>query len=75
MSDKVMRLVRSMVYLALRVQPGRQATPEQISCYINRYAADPGVHVGIVELALRELHKDGRVERAGADWLLSGARA
>ena len=74
-SDKIMRLMRSMVYFALKVQPGRELSADELSLYINRNAAAGAVHSGVVELALQELYSQGRVRREGARWCLQGAAA
>ncbi len=74
-SDKIMRLMRSMVYFALRVQPGPAHSAEELSLYINRTAARGAVHSGVVELALQGLLSEGRVRREGARWCLQGAAA
>lgn len=71
-SDKIMRLMRSMVYFALKVQPGQQHSARELSLYINRTAAAGTVHSGIVELALQELLSDGMVRREGSRWCLQG---
>ena len=74
-SDKIMRLMRSMVYYALKVQPGRELSVDELSLYINQNAAAGAVHSGVVELALQELLCQGQVRREGARWCLHGATA
>lgn len=69
-TDKVMRMIKSMVYLSMRVSYRRGATSEDISGFLAEWA--PGerdmYHVGVVERALTELQCDGLVDRAGARW-------
>jgi hypothetical protein len=72
-SDKIMRLMRSMVYFALRVQPGQELSAIELSHYINRTGVAGSVHHGVVEFALQELLSEGRVRRQGARWCLQGA--
>jgi hypothetical protein len=72
-TDKVMRMGRSMVYLAMRVYPGSSVSPAEISHYIEQNTALVGFHAGAVELALRELYSEGLVQRSGSRWSLAGS--
>jgi hypothetical protein len=74
-TDKVMRMIRSMVYMAMKVQPGSSVSPDEISHFINQRSSRNRFHAGVVELALQDLHRDGVVQRSGARWQLSGTRA
>lgn len=69
-TDKVMHLTKSMVYLAMRVSYGRGATSEDIAGFLAASVPEStnSYHPGVVERALVELHRDGRVNRAGAHW-------
>ena len=64
-TDKVMRMTRSMVYLAMRYAPGQGATVGDLVQYLNEHipAGEPQLHGGIVERVMQELCLDGRVSR------------
>jgi len=70
MTDKVMRMIKSMVYMSMRVSYRRGATTDDISGFLAEWT--PGeasiYHPGIVERALIDLQSDGLVKRAGARW-------
>ncbi len=70
MTDKVMRMIKSMVYLSMRVCYRRGATTEDISGFLVEWT--PGeeniYHEGVVERALCALEADGLVRRAGPRW-------
>lgn len=70
MTDKVMRMIKSMVYMSMRVSYRRGATTEDISGFLTEWAPEQEnmYHSGIVERALTELQGDGLVNRAGARW-------
>ena len=73
-TDKVMRMTRSMVYLALRFAPAQGTTAADVTSYLNDRV--PGnLHPGIVERVLEELRIDGRVSRHSGRWYLAGAAA
>jgi len=74
MTDKVMSMIRSMVYLAMRVAHRRGATSTEIAQFLNDWAPDgPGAyHEGVVERVLEDLLEDGKVFHAGARWYLAG---
>ncbi len=69
-TDKVMSMLKSMVYLSMRVYYRRGATAEEISRFLNEWAPDGEgrYHEGIVERVLRDLLDEGAVSRAGARW-------
>lgn len=69
-TDKVMQMVKSMVYLSMRVYYRRGATAAEISGFLNdRASAGEGIyHEGLVERVLQELRHDGMVAQAGARW-------
>lgn len=74
MTDKVMRMIKSMVYMSMRVSYRRGATAEDISGFLAEWA--PGeqniYHEGVVERALTELQGEGLVNRAGPRWYPAG---
>lgn len=74
MTDKVMRMIKSMVYLSMRVSYRRGATAEDISGFLDEWAPREGgmYHPGVVERALAELEDDGRVSCAGGRWYPAG---
>ena len=76
-SDKIVQMIRSMVYLAMKVSCGRGATVQDISDVLqNSVPADRGVYQeGIIERVLADLRFDGKVARAGAHWYLVGEPA
>ena len=69
-TDKVMRMIKSMVYLSMRVSYRRGATTEEVSGFLSEWAPenDGFYHEGLVERVLGELQQEGRVQRAGARW-------
>jgi len=77
MTDKVMRMIKSMVYLSMRVSYRRGATPEDISGFLVEWApGDENIyHEGVVERALSDLEADGLVRRAGPRWYPIGLAA
>ncbi|MEM1113901.1 MAG: hypothetical protein AAGI11_18450 [Pseudomonadota bacterium] len=74
-TDKVMRMIRSMVYLAMCVGCRRGATPEDIAAFLKVWAPSEEnlYHSGVIERVLVDLSHDGRVVQAGARWYLSPA--
>ncbi len=69
LTDKVTRMIHSAVYLAVATRAGG-ATPMQI-CTVIRDSdeADPQAwHSGLVERALGELQRQGRVVRESGLW-------
>ena len=73
-TDKVMRMMKSMVFLSLKVGHRRGATVADIEMFLNEWAPSERVmyHRGIIERVLRELQTDGRVAQAGPRWYLAG---
>jgi len=76
-TEKVMRMIKSMVYLSMRVDHRRGATVADIEEFLENWApSEQGMyHEGIIERVLRELRDDGRVAQAGPRWYLAGAYA
>ena len=76
-TDKVMRMIKAMVYLAMRVGHRRGATVPDITSFLEMWApSDQNLyHNGIVERVLFELKSDGKVTNAGARWYLVGLPA
>jgi hypothetical protein len=74
-TDKVMRMIKAMVYLSMRVTDRRGATVEEISSSLNDWAPSGAgmYHQGVVERVLRQLYDDGKVTQAGARWYLASA--
>lgn len=74
-TDKVMAMIRSMVYLAMRVGHRHGATALEIAGFLNYWApaGNGEYHEGVVERVLCQLHEDGLVTQAGARWYLTGA--
>lgn len=73
-TDKVLHMIKSMVYLAMQVSYRRGATTEQLSGFLHEWAPGdaPMYHEGIVERVLFDLHREGKVARAGARWYPAG---
>ena len=69
-TDKVMSMISSMVYLSMRVYHRSGATVTDISAFLNEWVpAGQGVyHEGIVERALHDLSNSGKVVQAGGRW-------
>ena len=69
-TDKVMRMAGSMVYLALCATYRGGATVGDIAGFLSiGPAGEAGFyHDGMVERLLRQLHSDGRVTRVGQYW-------
>lgn len=69
-TEKVMRLFKSMVYMAMRVSYRKGATTEDISTFLEEWAPSQNniYHTGVIERVLGELQRDGMVARAGARW-------
>jgi hypothetical protein len=74
-TEKVMRMIKSMVYLAMRVGCRQGATTPDIVAFLQTWAPSERnmYHEGIVERVLFELQSDGKVTHAGARWYLVGA--
>jgi hypothetical protein len=74
-TDKVMRMIKAMVYLALRVAYRRGATAPDIAEFLKTWAPSESAlfHPGIIERVLFDLQADGKVTHAGARWYLVGA--
>ena len=73
-TDKVMRMIKSMVFLSLKVDHRRGATIADIETSLKYWAPSERsmYHQGIIERVLRELQTDGRVAQAGPRWYLAG---
>ena len=69
-TDKVMRMIKSMVYMSMRVSYRKGATTQQVSGFLSEWApAEQNLyHEGLVERILADLQQEGRVARAGARW-------
>jgi hypothetical protein len=69
-TDKVMRMIKSMVYMSMRVSYRKGATTEEVSGFLAEWAPEEKdfYHEGLVERILRELQAEGRIARAGARW-------
>ncbi len=76
-TDKVMRMTRSMVYLAMRFAPRPGATVNEVVAFLNERipGSQHSVHGGLVERVLQDLHNDGVVARRNDRWYLAGAIA
>ena len=76
-TDKVMRMIKSMVFLSMKVDHRRGATVADIEAFLNNWAPSERemYHEGIIERVLRELKDDGRVAQAGPRWYLAGSYA
>ena len=74
-TDKVMDMIRSMVYLAMRVYYRRGATVAELSSFLADWspAATGTYHEGMVERVLFDLEHQGMVQRAGPRWYPSAA--
>ena len=68
-TDKVMRMIRSMVYLALKLEPHRGGTAQEICAYLDT-RAEGEYHTGIIERALEDLQYQGKVRQLGPRWYL-----
>ena len=73
-TDKVMRMIKSMVFMAMRVSYRRGATTEELSGFLHEWSpADAGMyHEGVLERVLCDLQNEGKVARAGARWYPAG---
>ena len=69
-TDKVMRMIKSMVYMSMRVSYRRGATTEEVSGFLAQWAPENHdfYHEGLIERVLSELQFEGRVQQAGARW-------
>jgi hypothetical protein len=76
-TEKVMRMIKSMVYLSMRVDLRRGATVVDIENFLVNWAPSESdmYHQGIIERVLRELRDEGRVTQAGPRYYLTGAYA
>lgn len=76
-TEKVMRMIKSMVYLSMKVDHRRGATVADIENFLENWApSERGMyHEGIIERVLRDLQNDGRVAQAGPRWYLVGSYA
>ncbi|QFU75833.1 hypothetical protein EY643_09275 [Halioglobus maricola] len=70
MTDKVMRMIKSMVYMAMRVSHRAGATSDDIARFLSQWNPEGGdfYHQGIVERMLVDLQGDGLVTRQGMRW-------
>lgn len=69
-TDKVMRMIKSMIYLSMRVSYRQGATAEEVTGFLSEWAPEQRTvyHQGLVERLLSELQREGRVRQAGARW-------
>ena len=69
-ADKVVRMMESMVYLAVSGSYRSGATVEDLSGLLSEWvpAGANIYHHGAVERALCRLQHEGRVKRAGSRW-------
>ncbi len=73
-TEKLLETLRSMVCMAMRVSYRRGATVSEISSFLDHWApaGDDRYNEGVVEQVLMGLHRDGKVELAGARWYPAG---
>ena len=76
-TDKVMHMIKSMVFLSMKVGHRRGATVADIEAFLNDWAPSDQkmYHQGIIERVLSELQNDGRVAQAGPRWYLAATPA
>lgn len=69
-TDKVSRMMKSMVYMAMRVSYRRGATVAELSGFLEDWtpAQAEANRPGIIERVLRDLHHEGKVSSAGGRW-------
>ncbi len=69
-TDKVVRMIKSMVHLAMRVYYRRGATAAELSSFLDNWTPSNSqlYHEGVVEAVLFDLHSEGKVIQAGARW-------
>ena len=74
-TDKVMRLIKAMVYLTMRTGYRRGATAGDITSHLKQCtpAQHKLYHEGIIERVLFDLECDGKITRSGARWYLVGS--
>ncbi len=72
-TDKVTRMIRSMVYLAMWIGYRRGATTNDIVGFLRVWAPSDRdrFHTGAIERALVELNLRGKVVNAGGRWYLA----
>ncbi|MEH6569165.1 MAG: hypothetical protein V7709_08825 [Halioglobus sp.] len=73
-TDKVMRMIKSAVYLAMRVGCRPGATTTDISHFLASFGAKDKTlyHEGVIERVLFDLQTDGKVTSSGARWYVVG---
>jgi hypothetical protein len=73
-TDKVMGMIKSMVYLAMRASYRSGATTTEIAGFLNSWAPSESnmYHEGVVERVLQDLVRDGKVAQTGARWYPAG---
>ena len=73
-TDKVMGTLKGMVFMAMRVSYRRGATVSEISSFLHNWApaTDDLYEEGVLERVLMDLHRDGKVDQAGARWYPAG---
>ena len=73
-TDKVMRMLKSMVFMSMRVSYRRGATTEELSGFLHEWSpTDAGMyHEGVLDRVLFDLQHEGMVARAGARWYPAG---
>ena len=69
-TDTVTQMIKSMVYLAMRVYYRRGATAQELSSFLEDWTPSESsmYHEGIVERVLFDLRNEGKVTHAGARW-------
>jgi len=70
LTDKVARMVRSMVLFTLQSREERGATTAEIAVFLSQWstAGRDLYHEGVVDRALTDLARQGLVVRAGLCW-------
>ena len=76
-TDKVMLMIKSAVYLAMRVGCRPGATTADISRFLASFGAKDKAlyHEGIIERVLFDLQTDGKVLSSGSRWYVLGIPA
>jgi hypothetical protein len=69
-TDKVSQMIKSMVYLAMRVSYRRGATVAELTGFLEDWtpAAADANQAGVIERVLEDLYHEGKVSSAGGRW-------
>ena len=69
-TDKVMRMMKAMVYMALRFTYAAGATSSDIASFLAQWTPNGAetYHTGVVERVLVDLQHDGLVQRVEDSW-------